>query len=99
MAWAASPRMTTEDLKWYGVHLMDIKGRCGFELNWFRRACGVMRSGKTPGKFLMKKVSSVVGLEERWVKREGGANKVQVNDLSREGIAINMNEPPGQMCR
>lgn len=78
---------------------MDIRGRCGFELNWFKRACELMRSGKTPGKFIVKKVSSVEVSEERWVKREGGANKVQVNDLSREGIAMNMNEPPGQMCR
>lgn len=78
---------------------MDIRGRCGFDLNWFKRACGLMRSGNTPGKFIVKKVSSVAESEERWVKREGGANKVQVNDLSREGIAMNMNEPPGQMWR
>ncbi len=33
MAWAASPRTTAEAKKWYGRHLMLMRGRCGFALN------------------------------------------------------------------
>ena len=35
-------------------------------------------------------------MELKWL---AGAKKVQVKDLSSEGIAMNMKEPPGQMCR
>ena len=40
------------------------------------------------------------GSLDRWVNVELGAKSVHVNDLSREGMAMNIREgPPGQICR
>lgn len=59
-----------------------------------------MRSGQTPGKFCSKKRRRVVvGAAASSAKQVEGAKRVQVKDLSSEGIAMNMNSPPGQMCR
>lgn len=35
-------------------------------------------------------------MEAKWL---AGAKSVQVNDWSSEGMAMNMEEPPGHMCR
>ena len=61
---------------------------------------GEIRSGQTPGKFWAKNVRREgAGSLEREEKWEEGAKRVQVKDLSAEGMAMNMKEPPGQMCK
>lgn len=69
-------------------------------LNWASRLFVGMSSGQTPGKFSAKNDSSSVAEDpERQAKQDVEANRVHVNDLSIDGIAINMKERPGQMCR
>ena len=66
----------------------------------FWRSDWEISSGQTPGKFLWKNLTSFCsGFSDMELKWLAGANRVQVNDLSSDGIAINMKEPPGQICR
>ncbi len=54
----------------------------------------------TPGKYSLKNFGRFSGgSEESVAKWTAGAKSVQVKDLSREGMAMNMKEPAGQMCR
>ena len=79
---------------------MDIRGRWGFSVYCFCRSDVDIRSGQTPGKFAWKNLASFCsGFSDIDLKQLAGANRVQVNDLSSEGIAMNMKEPPGQICR
>ncbi len=79
---------------------MEMRGKCGFSRNCLCRSSGEMRSGQMPGKFCWKKGRrSVSGDAEREEKYDEGAKSVQVKDLSSEGMAMNMKEPPGQMWR
>ena len=59
-----------------------------------------MRSGVTPGKWVLKNSGNFVFESEemlsKWVLE---AKRVQVKDLSSEGMAMNMKEPAGHMCR
>src|SRR4051812_13691427 len=99
MACAASPRITALLEKWYGVHLMEIKGRCGFVTNCAVISSAEMRSGMTPGKWMLKTSAMEEGLEVRESKSADGMNRVEVNDLSVLGMAMNIMDPPGHMCR
>ena len=79
---------------------MLMRGRCGLLVNWSRRSDGEMSSGLTPGKLVAKKVGrAVLGEDSREEKVEEGAKRVQVKERSSEGMAMNMKEPPGQMCK
>lgn len=77
---------------------MDINGRCGFCLKLAMRAEGGMKD-VTPGKWVLKNSGMVSGLDSRVEKCEEGRKSVQVKEPSREGMAMNMNDWPGQMCR
>ncbi len=79
---------------------MDMRGRWGLSRNCVCKSDGEISSGQTPGKFLWKNFMSFCeGFSDMELKWLAGAKRVQVKDLSREGIAMNMKEPPGQMCR
>lgn len=59
-----------------------------------------MSSGQTPGKLSEKDFGrSSRGDLARDSKYDEGANRVHTKDLSSEGIAMNMNDPPGHMCK
>lgn len=73
-----------------------------------------MRSGTTPGKWVVKRSSRAVdGLDDEdedddvggfcccwsWVNSAVGAKSVQVKERLREGMAMNMQEGAGQMWR
>ena len=79
---------------------MEMRGRWGEDVNWAIRSFGGMRAGVTPGKWWWKNWGRRrAGLVRRVVKWEEGAKRVQVKEWSGEGIAMNMKEPAGQMCR
>lgn len=79
---------------------MFISGKCGFDENCSMRSDSLMSSGETPGKCSAKKDGTEVeGLLARRLNVEEGAKSVHVKERSREGIAMNMKEEPGQMCR
>lgn len=79
---------------------MDIKGRWGFSRNCCNRSVALMRSGHTPGKLLAKNSARLLpGSRERDSKQAEGANRVQVKDLSLDGMAMNMKELPGHICK
>lgn len=58
-----------------------------------------MRLSATPGKCLLKKEMSVSGLASRVAKCEAGRKRVDVKDLSRDGMAMNIKSPAGQIWR
>ena len=77
-----------------------MRGRWGFSWNCLKRSEGGMRSGETPGKYLWKNFGSFCsGFSDMELKWLAGAKSVQVKDLSNDGMAMNMKEPAGQMCR
>lgn len=79
---------------------MDMSGKWGLDVNCFIRSCSGMRAGVTPGKWVLKNWGSKEeGFLVRVSKCEEGAKSVHVKEWSREGIAMNIMEPAGQMCR
>ncbi len=79
---------------------MLMRGRCGLLVNCCNNVEGLIRLGQTPGKFFSKKGRrDIFGSLERSAKQVDGAKSVHVNDLSSDGMAMNINSPPGQMCR
>lgn len=83
---------------------MLISGKWGLFMNWEWSAWGEIRVGTTAGNLLVKRSTrpEVEGGEfcfVRLLKRAVEPKRVQVKDLSSEGMAINIESPAGQMCR
>ena len=79
---------------------MLINGRCGLEVNWAMRLVVEISFGETPGKLVEKNSGRrVSGSWDSSSKVDCGAKSVQVNEWSREGMAMNIKRVPGQMCR
>lgn len=77
---------------------MLMSGRWGFSSYCLRRSDSLIKD-VTPGKLVSKKGIKEDGSADKEAKCEAGRKRVQVKDLSRDGIAMNMYSLPGQMCR
>ena len=86
-----APEVDVVEVWWWGLHLMETSGRWGLDLNCWIRSEGGMRFGDIPGKFVSKKAGTDgSGSDERDWKVDGGAKSVHVNDLSLDGMAMNI---------
>jgi hypothetical protein len=73
--------MTAASAKWYGWHVMLIRGRWGFELKAAMSVVGRMRD-VTPGKWASKKDGREVGFCDRLAKCAEGRKRVHVKEPS-----------------
>ena len=79
---------------------MLMRGRCGFSENCLIKSSFVINSGDTPGNFWSKNDGSDdSGSLFKEANVDEGAKSVHVKEWSSEGMAINMKELPGQMCK
>lgn len=78
---------------------MLMSGRCGLAVYWSWRSEDVIRVSAMPGKFSLKNGTRADGSASRVAKWWAGIKSVQVKDLSRDGMAMNMYSPPGQIWR
>ena len=77
-----------------------MSGKWGLDVNWLIKSCSGIRAGVAPGKWVLKNWGRRRdGLLARVSKCEEGAKSVQVKEWSSDGIAMNIMEPAGQMCR